>query len=242
MQLQSPRPEPLTPFKGSSQDARLMRRDGGLKPQLGMPLWSDSPCPSNRSQIISLFLLLFHCGRGATRRSTWRRHVGRFQESRHSIPEQGHRRKWVSLRMHRGLLLHNKFIHAFMYISNKDLTQPAERAREAQAEMILTGTRCYNQKCINKSEKKMQHIKLGRVVTRAWVLHAEERTRRGLSAKKRAFIMKNGRERRREEWWVEVWACHVSQWGDLKDRWEWLKVVQVSRTSEDETDECWGIH
>lgn len=79
-----------------------------------------------------------------------------------------------------------------MYISNKDLTQPAERTSEAQAEMILTGTRCYKQRCINKSEK-MQQIKLGKAVARAWALHAEERTRRGLSAKERAFILENGR-------------------------------------------------
>lgn len=46
-------------------------------------------------------------------------------------------------------LLNNKYIHAFMYISNRNLTQ--DRIMHMQGS-DLTCMRCHNQECINKSE------------------------------------------------------------------------------------------
>lgn len=49
-------------------------------------------------------------------------------------------------------LLDNKYIHAFMYISDTDLTRSAKRTCEVPPLRFVTCTRCDNQRCINKSE------------------------------------------------------------------------------------------
>lgn len=84
-----------TPFKGSSQNAHLMWREGRLKPQPRKRLWRNCPSPSNGAKLFPL-PRPFHCGSRAPGGSVWWPHVERQQGSYHSIPEQDRDRKWDS--------------------------------------------------------------------------------------------------------------------------------------------------
>lgn len=81
------------PFKGSSQDAHLMWREGRLKPQPRKRLWRNCPSPSNGAKLFPPPRPV-HCGSRAPGGSVWWPHVERLQGSYHSIPEQDRYRKW----------------------------------------------------------------------------------------------------------------------------------------------------
>lgn len=88
-------------------------------------------------------------------------------------------------------LLDSTYIYAFMYISNMHLTQPASCTCKVQTLRCLTCTRCYNQMCINKSEKwsKQSYRELQARAQRA------ERTHGGWCAKE-SFLLRDRREER----------------------------------------------
>lgn len=107
-------PELPAPFKGSSQDAHLMQREGRLKPRPDAALWSDCCSPSNRSQTVSLPFATPLCERCTGRLYS----VAACGAPSRITPLHSWAPPLKEMRlspMHKGLLC-NKYIHAFMYI------------------------------------------------------------------------------------------------------------------------------
>lgn len=81
---------------------------------------------------------------------------------------------------------------------------------------FLTGKRCYNQGCINKSVKTRQTelLKSGD----AWPVLGTQKEKDSLRfvCKEKLSSFQTGEGEERSDV-LEVRACHVSQWGDLKD-------------------------
>lgn len=117
-------PELPASFKGSSQDAHLMQREGRLKPQPGHAALKQLLQPlAKRSQIISSPSTVPLC-ESCTRQLYL---VAACEAPSRITPlhfQPGPTTGNGTLRDAHGRL-DNKYIHAFIYISNKNLTQPA---------------------------------------------------------------------------------------------------------------------
>lgn len=114
----------------------------------------------------------------------------------HSIP--GQLQEMRLSEMHMGLL-NNKYIHAFIYLSNENLTQPASCTCKVFSSTCM---RCYNQVCINKSENAVN------TATKSSNTDPG-RAREGLAEvclQRKAFILETGEEKRGVMWW----RCRLS--------------------------------
>lgn len=127
-----------------------MWTEGRLKPQPRKRLWRNCPSPSNGAKLFPL-PRPFHYGSRAPGGSVWWPHVERLQGSYRSVPEQDRYRKWDSSERTGATKKINIWTKSCIFLiwiwlgwhnvhAMRWLSHPSHKKR------------CYNQKCINKSE------------------------------------------------------------------------------------------